>query len=222
MPDTIDLESWPRKSHFEFFKDYDNPYFNMCATVDVTNILNLCRADNGPSFFIATLFLSLKTINEIREFRMRIRNSDVIVHEVVHAGSTVLLPDDTFAFAYFDFSDDFKTFAAHAKAEIEQTRSGFNGLRDRPEKTDLIHYTIIPWISFTGFSHARRWGTTDSIPKIVFGKYRERDGNVIMPVSIEVHHSLVDGIHVGRFFQRFQELLDDPDLSHIPDTAKRK
>jgi chloramphenicol O-acetyltransferase len=30
-----------------------------------------------------------------------------------------------------------------------------------------------------------------------------------MPVSIEVHHALVDGVHVGRFFERFQHHLDD-------------
>ena len=30
-----------------------------------------------------------------------------------------------------------------------------------------------------------------------------------MPVSIEVHHALADGLHVGRYLERFQELLDD-------------
>jgi len=208
MPEFVDLETWPRRSHFEFFKDYDNPYFNICAPVDVTRILKLCKINHGPSFFLATLYLSLKAANEIREFRMRTQDSDVIIHEVVHAGSTILLADDTFAFAYFNYSDDFQTFSEQATSMIDQTRSGFDGLKDRPERHDLIHYTIIPWISFTGFSHARRWGTSDSVPKIVFGKYYERDSHITMPVSVEVHHSLVDGLHVGRFFQRFQEHLD--------------
>jgi len=210
MPEIIDLESWPRKSHFDFFKGYDNPFYNICATVDVTKILDHSRADHGPSFFLATLYLSLKTINEIREFRMRIEGSDVIVHEIVHAGSTVLLDDETFAFAYFDYCDDFETFSRQASVVIEKTKSGYGGLEDKPKRHDLIHYTVIPWITFTGFSHARRWGTTDSIPKIVFGRYQKQAETIRMPVSVEVHHSLVDGLHVGRFFQRFQEYLDQP------------
>jgi chloramphenicol O-acetyltransferase type A len=31
-----------------------------------------------------------------------------------------------------------------------------------------------------------------------------------MPVSVEVHHALVDGIHVGRFFEIYQGYLDEP------------
>jgi chloramphenicol O-acetyltransferase type A len=48
------------------------------------------------------------------------------------------------------------------------------------------------------------------VPKIVFGRHREAGGRRWMPVSVEVHHALVDGLHVGRFFERFQALLDDP------------
>jgi chloramphenicol O-acetyltransferase type A len=67
---------------------------------------------------------------------------------------------------------------------------------------------VIPWVAFTSFAHARRHGTEDSVPKIVFGKRHERGGRHRMPVSVEVHHALVDGLHVGRFFEGFQERLD--------------
>jgi chloramphenicol O-acetyltransferase type A len=29
-----------------------------------------------------------------------------------------------------------------------------------------------------------------------------------MPVAVDVHHALCDGVHVGRFFERFQANLD--------------
>jgi chloramphenicol O-acetyltransferase type A len=32
----------------------------------------------------------------------------------------------------------------------------------------------------------------------------------MMPVSVEVHHALVDGLHVGRFYEAFQRGLDRP------------
>ena len=207
-PRRLDLTAWSRRQHFDFYRAYDNPYFNLCAPVDVTRLLERCRSENGPSFFLASLWASLTAINGIEELRYRIRGDDVVVHEVVHGGSTVLVPDGTFRFAYFDYDPDFWTFAEGAVAVLEHVRAEMGPLEPRPERDDMIHYSIIPWVAFTSFSHARRWGTDDSVPKVVFGRHHRDGDRDRMPVSIEVHHALVDGLHVGRFFERFQERLD--------------
>jgi chloramphenicol O-acetyltransferase type A len=36
----------------------------------------------------------------------------------------------------------------------------------------------------------------------------EKDGKRSMPVSVHVHHALVDGLHVGQYIDRFQELMN--------------
>lgn len=74
----------------------------------------------------------------------------------------------------------------------------------------LIYYSVIPWISFTSFSHARNYSTRESIPKIVLGKITEQNNSLTMPVSVEVHHSLMDGLHVGKYFKLLQEILNEP------------
>lgn len=207
-PRRLDLNTWNRREHFAFYRGYDNPYFNLCAPVDVTRLLEWCRTEGGPSFFLGSLWASLVAINAIENLRYRIRGDDVVVHEVVHGGSTVLLPDGTFRFAYFDYESDFWRFAEGASTVLERVRDEMGPLEPRPERDDMIHYSIIPWVAFTSFSHARRWRTDDSVPKIVFGRHH-RDGGVDrMPVSVEVHHALVDGLHVGQFFERFQHRLD--------------
>ena len=71
---------------------------------------------------------------------------------------------------------------------------------------------MIPWISFTSFAHARKPGKEDSVPKIVFGKYTQKNDLTKTPVSVEVHHSLMDGIHVGKFFELFQVYLNSPEM----------
>jgi chloramphenicol O-acetyltransferase type A len=205
----LDLESWNRKQHFYFFKEYDHPFFNICADVDVTHLLPYTK-EHHLSFFIASLFLSMKVANAIPEFRYRIRGERVIVHDVVHAGSTVLNADQTFSFCYFDYDGNFRAFNEMASRKLGRYQEGYKSFETEEHRDDLIHYSIIPWISFTSFSHARKFKTGDSIPKIVFGKYFELGGVIKMPVSVEVHHSLMDGIHVGKFFDRFQELLQDP------------
>lgn len=204
----LDLAAWKRREHYAFYRSYDNPYWNLCAPVDVTHLLERSRAAKEPSFFLASLWASLTAINETEELRYRIRGDEVVVHEVVHGGSTVLVPDGTFRFAYFDYDPDLASFAAAAAPVLERVRAEMGPLEARPERDDMIHYTVIPWVAFTSFSHARRWGTEDSVPKVVFGKHYRDDGRDRMPTSIEVHHALVDGLHVGRFFERFQHHLD--------------
>jgi chloramphenicol O-acetyltransferase type A len=84
-------------------------------------------------------------------------------------------------------------------------------LEAQEQRDDLIHYSVIPWIAFTSFTHAKKYNTRDSIPKIVFGKYCDDSGVAKMPVSVEVHHALMDGIHVGEFFEIFQKHLQNPE-----------
>ncbi|HKY59638.1 MAG TPA: chloramphenicol acetyltransferase [Gemmatimonadota bacterium] len=205
----LDLATWNRREHFAFYRGYDNPYFNICAPVDVTRLLERSRSEGGPSFFLGSLWASLAAVNEIEELRYRIRGEDVVVHDRVHGGSTVLVPDGTFRFGYFDYDPDFWSFAEGAASVLERVRAEMGPLEARPERDDMIHYSIIPWVAFTSFSHARRWGTDDSVPKVVFGRHQRDADADRMPVSIEVHHALVDGLHVGRFFERFQHHLDE-------------
>ena len=94
---------------------------------------------------------------------------------------------------------------------LERVKSEAGPLDPQDDRDDLIHYSVIPWVAFTSFAHARRWGTDDAVPKIVFGKHREVGDRRLMPVSVEVHHALVDGLHVGRFYEALQRRLDGAD-----------
>ncbi|MCT4587216.1 MAG: CatA-like O-acetyltransferase [Carboxylicivirga sp.] len=49
----------------------------------------------------------------------------------------------------------------------------------------------------------------DSCPKITFGKMTDEHGVKTMPVSIHVHHALVDGYHVGQFVEKYQRLMNE-------------
>jgi chloramphenicol O-acetyltransferase type A len=209
-PEILDVESWRRRRHFEFFRGYEKPWFNICADVDVTALAARCAEPEGPSFFLASLWLSLLAANGVEELRTRLRGERVVVHPVIHGGSTVLMPDETFAFAYFDFDPSFAAFAEAGARELERVKSGPGGLHPRPERDDMIHYSVIPWVSFTSFSHARTTKADLSVPKIVFGKHRQSGGCRLLPVSVEVHQGVVDGLHVGRFYQRFEELAREP------------
>jgi chloramphenicol O-acetyltransferase type A len=68
----------------------------------------------------------------------------------------------------------------------------------------------LPWADFTSVNHARILDKGRSIPKITFGKLTRDGEKMWLPVDIHVNHALMDGFHVGKFVERFQELLAPP------------
>jgi chloramphenicol O-acetyltransferase type A len=209
MPHNLDLDSWARRQLFEFFQRYDQPYFNVCTQLDITRLMELLESRPHKNVAMTYLYFALRVANEIEPFRYRLKGDQILVHDIIHGGSTVLMPDETFSFAYFDYNDDFEEFIEGAKKAIEEVRNGDGVLRPTP-RDNLIYFTILPWFSFTSFAHARNSERGLSVPRIAFGKFLKEAGRVRLPFSVEVHHALMDGLHVGRYLNRLQEALDDP------------
>jgi chloramphenicol O-acetyltransferase type A len=148
--------------------------------------------------------------NEIEPFHYRLKDDQVVIHEIIHGGSTVLLPNESFSFAYFDYCEDFEQFISGAKQAVESVRNGDGVLRPTP-RDNLIYFTTLPWFSFTSFAHARNSNRGLSVPRIAFGKFLKETGRVQLPFSVEVHHALMDGLHVGKYLNRLQETLMEPE-----------
>lgn len=210
MPEYLDVANWARRDLFEFFRGYDKPFFNVCTRVDVTKLMAFLRGHAGAGVSLTYHYFALRIANEIEPFRYRLRGGRVLVHEVIHGGTTVLLPNETFTFAYFNYEKDFGTFISAAQRAVDIVRSGRGVLS--PETGDnRIHFTTLPWVSFTSFAHARKGDLKDSVPKIAFGKFAKEGERLLLPISVEVHHALMDGLHVGRYLNRLEEALLEPE-----------
>lgn len=211
MEHYLDLTTWARREVFEFFRDFDKPYFNIATQLDVTNLLAVLRERANVSLMLAYHYFALRAANEIEPFRYRLRAGRVIVHDVIHGGTTVLLPNENFTLAYFDYDENFDKFIDRAERAVKDVLSGDGAFKPNPSD-DRIHFTTLPWVSFTSFSHARNWGSEDSVPKIAFGKFIKANDRTLLPFSVEVHHALMDGLHVGRYVMRLEEALQRPDI----------
>lgn len=216
MAEYLDVTNWARRELFEFFRGYEHPYFNVCTRLDVTGLLSLLRRRPGVSVSLTYHYFALRVANEVEPFRYRLRDGRVLVHEVIHGGTTVLLPNESFTFAYFSYEEEFGKFISAAQSALEAVRSGDAALRPRAGD-DMIHFTTLPWVSFTSFAHARRHDPGDSVPKIAFGKFAREGERVLLPFSVEVHHALMDGLHVGRYLARLEEVLARPETYLSPE-----
>jgi chloramphenicol O-acetyltransferase type A len=218
MAGYIDIASWPRRQTFEFFRNYTNPYFNVCVAIDITNLKRFVD-ERGVKISLAVHYFAMRAANEIEPFRYRLKEDRVFVYDVVDGGTTVLLPNETFSLAYFEYHQDFEKFVTEMGKALEDVRTGTGELKPTM-RDDVIYHTTLPWISFTSFAHARNKGRGDSIPRIVFGKFNTENGRLMMPISVEVHHALMDGLHVGRFLERMEKAMAAPE-EFVRDNAEK-
>ncbi len=203
----FDIESWERKEQFYFFKTYEDPFFNITSHIEISNLKKYCK-QHRLSFSLACLYIALKSANEILEFKLRFKNENVYLYESLDIGSTVLNEQNTFMFCYFTNQDSIFSFDKKGKETIQECKNN-GGFTPKESMLNLIHCSIVPWISFSSFKHARKGDEyTKGIPKIVFGKIFEDQQLEKIPLSVEVHHAFMDGYHVSMFFNKIQQFID--------------
>ncbi len=208
MKQIIDLNLWKRREHFLFFKDFQEPFFGITANVDCTEAYRYAK-ENDLSFFLYYMYLSLKAANAIEEFRYRVEDDQVVLYDRIHCSTTAMNANGLFAFAFLEYTEDLDGFYRKAAVEIAKIKSATTmNLSEDNARPDVIHYTTIPWVSFTALTHDRNFARPCSIPKVSFGKYFKEGERLLLPVCVNGHHGLMDGAHVGNYFELFQEMLN--------------
>ena len=210
-PTYLDLAAWPRRDAFDYFRGFDKPYFNVCTRLDVARLKQAVADSRRGGLALAYHFIALNLANALEPFRYRLEGARVRIHARVDGSTTVLRDDGSFGFADLAHHADFARFAAEGAAAIAATRSGHPPFEPKPDDSARIHFTTLPWLHFTSFSHARNWGREDSVPKLAFGRIDDDGVRAWMPLSVEVHHALMDGLHVGQFVQGFEAALREPE-----------
>jgi chloramphenicol O-acetyltransferase type A len=203
----IDLKKWKRRDHYLWFRKYAQPFFSVTVDVDVTSVWNASRKRGAPSFFLSSVFNMLKAANDVEAFRLRLRARGVWRHDRVAVGPTIMRTDETFGFVRLEPAASLAAFAAQGKTAIAEAASPKVLAPSRQVTDDIVFHSVLPWLRFTSFTNALPGGG-DSIPRIVFGRCVRDGRRMKMPVAVEVHHALVDGLDVARFFDRFNGYLD--------------
>jgi chloramphenicol O-acetyltransferase type A len=200
----INIDDWSRKNTYNFYKGFDDPYFNFTTNLNVTGLLHSAKL-REESFFLSVLHCALTVANEIENFKIRSQSDNLFLFDQIDGGSTLLYDDESFGFGYYDYHKDRSEFIHFAQAEIENRKSK-KSFEPSAEKINLIYFSSIPWFSFTSTKHAQHHTVNNSIPRITFGKYFEQGEDVLMPMNIEVNHAIMDGLHLGIFFSKFEAL----------------
>ena len=202
----IDLEKYPRRALLEAFKNRDVPVFSATGAIDVTHFKTF--VDRGRyGFFVSLSFLISKAVNLVPELRHRMIEGELFEFDRVDPGFTVLLHDRTFSFCDSRYLEDFDEYRIYSTERMNEARESPDC--STGDKHHMFFISNLPWFSFTSITHPydKKYG---SIPVVSIGKYREQNENLVIPIGIQVHHGLVDGIHIADFYEHLSVMCRAP------------
>ena len=199
-------ERWERKELFDFFSGMSDPFYSVCFRLDVTNLYDFCKA-RGLSFYYALVWLSTKAVNETAAFSYALRGGELVRLPARRPSFTDLKKGaETFHIVTMPAGDSLEDFCAAAR-EKSEAQTGFIDMSQ--ESDELIFVSCLPWLDLTALTNERDFDPDDAIPRLGWGKYTLRDGRRELGYSVEVNHRFIDGLHIGRFGERLQRLIDE-------------
>lgn len=78
-----------------------------------------------------------------------------------------------------------------------------------PLGNDVFQCSPMPWVMYTHISHTNSGKKDNATPLFDWGKYYQKDDKYFIPISVQAHHSFVDGLHIGLFVEKLQKYFDE-------------
>ena len=203
----IDEKTWERAMHCMVFRNSIEPQFCVTFEADITNFKEKVK-NQGLSFTMAMVYAVCKCANEIEEFRYRFLDGKIVLYDRIDTAFTYLNKStNLFKVVNVPFVDDINEYCKLAYKIANEQSEYFNG----PLGNDVFQCSPMPWVTFTHISHTNSGKKDNATPLFDWGKYYEKNGRIMIPISVQAHHSFVDGIHVGQFVNGLQKYFDITD-----------
>ena len=202
----IEMSSYARKDHFNYFKNMSYPYVGVTVNVDITDFYIKIKENKLP-FFLTFLYYVSSAANAVPELRQRLHSDGIIEYQKCNTSHTVALEDRTYCYCSLDCNMPFASFLPYALKKQEEAKK--NPSIDYVEdELSQLYISTVPWFSYTALVQPVPQ-PADSNPRITWGKFFEQEGKTLIPVSLLCHHALVDGIHIAQFYENLENRLRD-------------
>lgn len=211
-PVPIDPAAWPRREQFEHYRHRVSCSYAITVEIDVTAFAAVL-ADSTRKTYPAQIWALTTVVNRHPEFRMTLTaDGEPAVWPAVRPAFTVFNPErETFACVWTVHHADFADFHDAVTEVLATHRHATTMFPLGPPPADCFDVSSLPWTSFTGFSLQLRDGWDHLAPIVTLGRYVERDGRLLLPVSVQIHHAAADGFHTSRLIEDLRRLMAEPD-----------
>ena len=202
----IDKNAWPRRGIYDFFAPMSDPFYTLTFPVDVTALRTWCKAGGLP-FYPAMVFAVTRAMERTEAFLYKDRGGTIVRHDTLVPSFTDLRPgSDQFHIVTLEAGEDPADFCRRAKAASAAQRA-FITAGPWPED-QLVYFTCLPWFPVTALKNERDLDPADSVPRASWGRWEEKGDKTELLLSLELNHRLLDGVHVGQFYQALKEWME--------------
>ena len=203
--EVIDESTWERAMHCTVFRNCIEPAFCVTFEADITKFKNKVKKE-GLSFTLAMVYAICKCANEVEALRYRFLDGEIVLYERIDTAFTYLNKGtELFKVVNVPFLDNLPEYVALASKTAEEQQVYFTG----PLGNDVFQCSPMPWVTYTHISHTNSGKKDNATPLFDWGKYYEKCGRILIPISIHAHHSFVDGIHIGQFVDTLQRFFEE-------------
>ena len=201
----IDEISFEIAMHCFIFRNSIEPAFCVTFEANITNFKRKIK-EQGLSFTMAMVYAVCKCANEIEAFRYRFLDGQVVLFDKIDTAFTYLNNEtELFKVVTVPFVGNLKEYCESALKTAQEQKEYFTG----PLGNDVFQCSPMPWVTYTHISHTNSGKKDQATPLFDWGKYYEKNGEILIPVSVQAHHSFVDGLHIGQFVDKLQNFFDE-------------
>lgn len=200
----FDIENWNRKEHFYHFKDQLRCGFSLTTKIDISQVIPFIK-EHEYKFYPTIIYLISKAVNKHQEFKLAMKDNELIEWDIVNPAYTIMHTEtETFSELCSMYTDNLKDFLKEYDL-IQEKYKGNYAMSPQTGIENIFHISMIPWVSFDGFNLNVPGFGDYFAPIFTLGKYSVIKDEVLMPISIQVHHATCDGLHVSKLLHSLQE-----------------
>lgn len=199
----IDRETYYRKGVFRHFSEDCKCSVSMTARIDVTELAAYSRKTR-TKFYLNFLYLLTKTLNSRDDYRMGYlwQTNELICYDVIHPTQYVFHEDtETCTPVYTTYHEDYEAFYAGALRDLEEAKKTREYRLDAANHPNWFDASYISWLSYDSLNVELPDGHLYFSPIVNWGKYREENGRLMMPVSVRLNHAVADGYLLANVFR---------------------
>lgn len=191
--------------HCAIFRNSVEPAFCVTFTADITKFKRMVK-EEGLSFTMAMVYAVCKCANDIEAFRYCFVDGQVVLYDRIDTAFTYLNKDTgLFKVVNVPMLDELQEYCELALKTAAEQKEYFTGSLGN----DVFQCSPMPWVTYTHISHTNLGKKENATPLFDWGKYYEKDGKILIPISVQAHHSFVDGLHIGQFVEQLQRFLNE-------------
>ena len=203
----IDKEQYYRKGVYRHFTEDCKCSTSMTARIDVTDLAAHSKK-NGTRFYIDFLYLLCRVLNSRDDYKMAYlwQTDELICYDTINPTQYIFHEDtETCTPVYTVYNEDYHTFCSGALADIERAEQTREYGLDSAAHPNWFDASYISWLSYDSLNVELPDGYLYFLPIVNWGRYREENGRLLMPVTVRLNHAVADGFLIANVFRLLEK-----------------